>query len=197
MKKNQAGARKAGPKSTQGVRIIAGEWRGRRLEVLESDGLRPTGSRVREMLFNWLQAFTMGSTALDLFSGSGVLGFEAASRAAKSVTLIEKNPKIASKIQQNVEAFKAENIQVFQQSAAYFLSQTEQSFNLIFLDPPFSENLHQLMIDLIDENSVLEKAGHLYVEMPKKSPLPQLPKHWAVVKDKKVSDVRCLLIQNL
>ena len=121
------------------VRIIAGKHRGRKLPVLLAEGLRPTTDRVKETVFNWLMHDVLDSHCLDCFAGAGSLGFEALSRGAESVTLVEKQANIARQLKSNIALLKAENAQVIQQDCLSFLSHSQQKFDLVFIDPPFKK----------------------------------------------------------
>ena len=116
-------ASKAVPAATGKLRIIAGEWRSRQLPVLDLPGLRPTTDRVRETLFNWLQNDVPGARCLDLFAGSGALGFEAASRGAASVTLLEMQPAAANQLAANMQLLQAQNMQLIRADALGWLEQ--------------------------------------------------------------------------
>ena len=154
-------------KSTQnkGVRIISGKWRSRRLAVLDVPGLRPSGDRLRETLFNWLQAELAGATCLDLFAGSGALGFEAASRGAARVLMLENNQQAVAQLQKNIQTLKAENITVMQVNTLTWLDQpAAQAFDIIFLDPPFSNNWQHLVLQKLLTNKLLKPGGIIYVE---------------------------------
>jgi 16S rRNA (guanine(966)-N(2))-methyltransferase RsmD len=123
------------------VRIIGGKWRRTPLPVLAAEGLRPTPDRVRETLFNWLGQDMTGLTCLDLFAGSGALGFEAASRGAAHVTLVEANPRVAKQLRDNQYRLDAQQIQVMQGDAFAMAAQMPTaSFDVVFLDPPFAED---------------------------------------------------------
>jgi len=123
------------------VRIIGGRWKRSLLPVLEAEGLRPTPDRVRETLFNWLGQDLSGMTCLDLFAGSGALGFEAASRGAAAVTLVEANPRVARQLRDNQYRLDATQVKVVQGDAFAVASQMPAaSFDVVFLDPPFAED---------------------------------------------------------
>ncbi|CAG2127030.1 16S rRNA (guanine(966)-N(2))-methyltransferase RsmD [Cupriavidus plantarum] len=123
------------------VRIIGGRWKRSLLPVLEAEGLRPTPDRVRETLFNWLGQDLTGWHCLDLFAGSGALGFEAASRGAAAVTLVETNPRVARQLRDNQYRFDASGVKVVQGDAFTVAAQMPAaSFDVIFLDPPFAED---------------------------------------------------------
>ncbi len=147
------------------VRIIGGDWRGRKLPFVDAQGLRPTPDRVRETVFNWLQGQTHGTNCLDLFAGSGVLGFEALSRGAKSVTFIEKNKLVSTTIKANISLLNAQAT-LIQSDALSFLSETTDSFDLIFLDPPYRQGLLEKSLNIIcdSESKLLNKNALIYLE---------------------------------
>jgi 16S rRNA (guanine(966)-N(2))-methyltransferase RsmD len=156
----------------QKIRIIGGVWRSRLLSVLDLAGLRPTTDRVRETLFNWLGQDLVGLRCLDLFAGTGALGFEAASRHAHSVTLLEKDKKAHSRLLANFVLLQSSPapgvVQIFHRDSLEFLKQqADRSSNLIFIDPPFQEEglLNQALIEaarVCDDSA----GGGIYVEFP-------------------------------
>ncbi len=150
------------------VRIIAGQWRGRKLAVADVAGLRPTGDRVRETLFNWLQADIAGSQCLDLFAGSGALGFEALSRFAASSTFVEPDPHAFSTLQASADGLELTNdarARLMQTTANQFLAGNRQPFDIVFVDPPFGDNLQwDIIASLIPDH--LAPNAMIYVESP-------------------------------
>ncbi len=178
-----------------GVRIIAGKWRGRRLPVADSPGLRPTGDRVREMLFNWLQVHLPGARVLDLFSGSGALGLEAASRGAKEVVLVEKVPRLARHLQHVVAQLPAAPpIRVEQRDALSWLRQgCDRPFDLVFLDPPFAAGLWCEALQALQEYVWLSPRAHVYVEAPFRKP-PPVPEGWRLEREKRCGEVLARLL---
>ncbi|HJV94446.1 MAG TPA: 16S rRNA (guanine(966)-N(2))-methyltransferase RsmD, partial [Albitalea sp.] len=118
------------------LRIIGGRWRGRRLEVPESEGLRPTPDRVRETLFNWLGRDLSGLACLDLFAGSGVLGFEAASRGAARVVMVERERETLEQLRANRAALDALQVEIVPGDAFEYLARGGERFDVVFLDPP-------------------------------------------------------------
>lgn len=123
------------------MRIIGGRWKRSLLKVLDVEGLRPTPDRVRETLFNWLGQDLTGLTCLDLFAGSGALGFEAASRGAAAVTLVETNPQVARQLRDNQYRLDAAQVRIIQSDAFAAAAQMPAaSFDVVFLDPPFAED---------------------------------------------------------
>lgn len=130
------------PKATrqnnrQSVQIIAGEYRRRQIDFIAVDDLRPTGARIRETVFNWLQPHIVGARCLDLFAGSGILGFEALSRGAHSVTFVEKHRAAARQLQNNLRTLSITNATVLHQDYQRLLMPPTKCFDGVFLDPPY------------------------------------------------------------
>ena len=156
------------------VRIIAGQWRGRKLTFASDvQGLRPTPDRMRETLFNWLQGSLYNARCLDLFAGSGVLGFEALSRGAAEVTFVEKHFRVAAQLEENGGVLKVKNdtTHVIHADALHFLQATldrnasqAKQYDFIFLDPPFYQNLLPKIIPLLERCDLLAASGMLYIE---------------------------------
>lgn len=172
------------------VRIIGGDWRGRRFPVPDSPGLRPSGDRSRETLFNWLQPWMPGARCVDLFAGSGILGIEAASRGASKVSLIELDRKVARQLVSSTVLLNSERLEVFQGDARIWLqAQEPESLDIIFLDPPFSLNMVDEMCSMIDENAVLKPGGLIYVETSANQPLATIPAGWQLWREKIMGEV--------
>lgn len=144
------------------IRIIGGTHRSRQLTVLDADGLRPTLDRVKETLFNWLGQDLTGQTCLDLFAGSGSLGFEAISRNAQSVTMVEKSSQVAQQLISNVKLLRAENCQIVNSEAQRFLAKNSLKFDVIFLDPPYNSALLEQSLRLITPHLAVD--GVIYIE---------------------------------
>jgi 16S rRNA (guanine966-N2)-methyltransferase len=145
------------------VRIIAGNWRGSKLPVESHPGLRPTSDRVRETLFNWLQSHIAGKRVLDCFAGTGALGFEAASRAAAEVVLLEKAPALANSLRSTAERLKADNIKVeTSDSFSWLRAPAKSHFDLVFIDPPFGTDYAQQVLPLL--GPWLADRAWIYVE---------------------------------
>ncbi|MFL0806264.1 MAG: 16S rRNA (guanine(966)-N(2))-methyltransferase RsmD [Oceanobacter sp.] len=176
--------------SNQQLRIIGGEWRSRRLRFPEVDGLRPTLDRVRETLFNWLQFDVEGARVLDAFAGSGALGLEALSRGAREVIFLEKHPKAALQLQQNLQTLQAQNAQVWAGDALNWLSSNPGPYDLVFLDPPFGAQLLQPAIDAL----VLVPGARVYVEH-EAGLMPQIPSQWQEIKSKKTKEFHFRLFE--
>tara|TARA_R110001592_G_scaffold353643_1_gene652681 strand:+ start:70 stop:666 length:597 start_codon:yes stop_codon:yes gene_type:complete len=177
------------------IRIIAGQFRGRKLPVLMADGLRPTTDRVKETVFNWLMPYIQDANCLDCFAGSGGLGFEAISRGASAVTLVELNKLAAQQLKANKTLLKADEIQVIQQNALDFLQNNQQRFSLVFIDPPFRKGLAQQTAQLLNEKSLTDDAL-IYVEMETDNNTQIMPSHWQLLKEKIAGQVVYRLYQN-
>ncbi|MDC2826433.1 16S rRNA (guanine(966)-N(2))-methyltransferase RsmD [Rodentibacter pneumotropicus] len=181
------------------VRIIAGVWRGRKLPVLNAEGLRPTGDRVKETLFNWLMPYIHNAKCLDGFAGSGSLGIEALSRQAEKVTFLEKDKTVAHQLKKNLQTLKctAEQAQVLNQSCLDFLKQVQNQprFDVVFLDPPFHFGLAEQAIRLLAENNWLYPNALIYVETEKENHL-NTPENWTLLKEKTTGMVSYRLYQN-
>jgi 16S rRNA (guanine966-N2)-methyltransferase len=177
------------------IRIIAGQFRGRKLPVLMADGLRPTTDRVKETVFNWLMPYIQDANCLDCFAGSGGLGFEAISRGASAVTLVELNKLAAQQLKDNKALLKADNIQVIPQNALDFLHSNQQSYSLVFIDPPFRKGLAQQTAQLLSEKGLTDDAL-IYVEMETDHNTQIMPSHWQLLKEKVAGQVVYRLYQN-
>jgi len=187
-----------GKKAAGRLRIISGRWRSRQLPILDLPGLRPTTDRVRETLFNWLQADIPAAYCLDLFAGSGALGFEAASRGAKQVTMLELQPEAYKKLCDNKQILAADNIQCVQQDATQWIKAVErvegQQFNIVFLDPPYASNLLAPVCALLEQSAILAMDAKIYIEHPAQQALPELPENWQIIRGKKAGQVGYYLI---
>jgi len=178
------------------LRIIAGKWRGRKIPFPDVESLRPTPDRIRETLFNWLQNEIGDSRCLDLFSGSGALGLEAASRGARHVDLIELDNQATRQLQENCQQLSAEQCHVIKSTAQGFLTATVQQYDIVFIDPPFQAGLWTEIADLLVKNKILVDNARIYLECPKKQDLPALPLQWQLLKEKTAGDVRYCLFSN-
>ena len=179
------------------LRIIGGHWRGHKLHFAEVEGLRPTGDRVRETLFNWLAPVISGAHCPDLFAGSGALGFEALSRGAAKVILVEKDATATALLRQNCALLKTEHAHIIQTDALQWLSTfaPERPFDVIFLDPPFATNFLQPCCELLQRNGLLAKSGRLYIETDKHQSPPITPPTWNLLREKTAGQVCYRLYQ--
>jgi 16S rRNA (guanine966-N2)-methyltransferase len=180
---------------TNKLRIIGGEWRSRQITFDDAPGLRPTPGRVRETLFNWLQMDIGNSCCLDLYSGSGALGFEAASRGAKRVVLVENNAKACQKLRENIATLAAAQISVLAQDADRYLQGTAEVFDLVFLDPPFGQNRIPASCQQLEQNGWLADYAKIYVEAERKLTLTDMPDNWQLLKHKTAGEVGYYLFQ--
>lgn len=171
------------------VRIIAGKWRGRRLKVPETKGLRPTPDRVRETLFNWLTPYIKGAYCLDLFAGSGILGFEALSRGARYVEMIDQSQQVVNILQQELAQFDATNAQIYKATVPKQLSKAVRPFDIIFLDPPYDENLLIPCCHYLEEHDFLTKIAYVYLEARHLIKDNELPFHWHIIKNGRAGQV--------
>lgn len=174
------------------IRIIGGDLRGRRLSVPHQRDLRPTPDRVRETLFNWLAPLIRGSRCLDLFAGSGALGFEAASRGADRVVMLDRVPATIRFLQANRRLFALEHqIEIIQVDALQWLRTARAEwFDVIFLDPPFDADLLGPCCQALQERPWLGSEAKVYLETPAKIGFPPLPAGWNLVRDRQAGQVR-------
>lgn len=177
------------PKSNR-IRIVGGTWRSRLLNFPDVPGLRPTPDRVRETVFNWLGQIMDGKRCLDLFAGSGALGFEALSRGARQVVMVERDKKVAHALRENAEILKAENFELVTSDALKFLEQKTQPFDVIFVDPPYQMNLLPLVLPNLPPH--LSGDGLVYTEAD--TPLIFAPE-WRIWRQGKAGTVHYYLLQ--
>ena len=180
------------------VKIISGLWRGRNISFLEKKDLRPTKIQVRETLFNWLQNDIKDSVCVDLFAGSGALGFEAASRGAKKVFMVDNDVDIINCLEEQKKVLNANNVDIIHASADIFLTEFQDKVDIIFLDPPFSQNIIKDISLKLSELRKISKKCKIYVELPycidfEKS--INVPYDWELLKSNKSGEVAFLLYQ--
>lgn len=179
------------------VKIIGGEWRSRNITFIDSPGLRPTPSRVRETLFNWLQHDILGRRCLDLYAGSGALSFEAASRGAKAVLQVEENPLVCRQLHENAQVLKATQIKLVQSEVFRFLAGNSEPFDIVFIDPPFGKNLAVQTCQWLEDKGWLSANAKIYVEVEQNLVLDGLPENWQLLKHKTAGEVGYHLFQRL
>jgi len=187
----------AGNPSRRGsVRIIGGQWRGRRLQVPDVPGLRPSGDRGRETLFNWLQPWLVGADCVDLFAGSGALGLEAASRGAQSVTLVEYHGGAAALLDDTIRRLGAAQVHVVQGDALRWLGEAgPQQADIVFVDPPFDTDLLARTLSRLVEYDTLRPGGWVYAESAAQQAAPAMPAPFKAARDKQLGDVRMQLFR--
>ena len=179
-------------KSDLKVKIIAGLWKGRNISFPDKKDLRPTKGLVRETLFNWLKNDIQNSYCLDLFSGSGALGFEAASRGAKKVYMIDSDLDVVHYLNLQKIKLNANNILIFNSDARQFLKDFNEKIDLIFLDPPFSKNIINDVVDDISKLNSINDRCKIYIEIPSKENFESsiiTPRNWELLKCKKSGGV--------
>lgn len=185
------------PPSSSKLRIIAGQWRSRVFEFAPVKGLRPTPNRVRETLFNWLSPAIEGAVCLDLFAGSGALSFEALSRGAAESIIVDSSREVCHCIEQELGKFKCRNARIYHQSAALWLDNHagKKTFDIVFLDPPFAQNLIPAISRKLNENNFLKPGTYIYVESELDISLDELPLNWQLLKNKSSGEVQYQLFQ--
>ncbi|WP_301098309.1 16S rRNA (guanine(966)-N(2))-methyltransferase RsmD [Otariodibacter sp.] len=178
------------------VRVIAGLWRGRKLPVLNAEGLRPTTDRMKETLFNWLMSDIPHSRCLDCFAGSGSLGIEALSRQAQAVTFLEKFTNAANQLKKNLVSLKTDKGEVIHTDSLQFLAQknSEVPFDIVFVDPPFHFGFVPQVLAHLEKNKWLAENALIYVETEKEHPPLSLPANWRIIKEKVTGQVLSQLI---
>ncbi|MBW7929888.1 MAG: 16S rRNA (guanine(966)-N(2))-methyltransferase RsmD [Gammaproteobacteria bacterium] len=176
------------------LRIIAGEWRGRRVPVGDAAGLRPTPDRIRETLFNWLAPVLPGMHCLDLFAGTGALGLEALSRGAAQACFVEAQPALARALEQALARLGCEpaRARVVRADALQYLAGPPRAFDLVFLDPPFGAVDLGRLCTLLD-GGWLADGARIYLEMARSASLPPLPPGWELLREKEAGQVRYAL----
>ncbi len=177
------------------IRIISGRWRGRKLPVMDLDGLRPTTDRTKETLFNWLLGDTQNAQCLDMFAGSGGLGFECLSRHAQSVTFIEQNAAAAKLLRENCTRLgvTSEQADVREGNALQMVKNLPHPFQLIFIDPPFNKQLVNASLDALVNSDAVAPDCLIYIEQESSAGSPQVPQHWQRIKHKKTAQVEYAL----
>ena len=172
------------------VRIIAGKWRSRIVRFPAAAQLRPTPDRVRETLFNWLGQRLDGLSCLDLFAGSGALGFEALSRGARRVVMVESDRKVAAALRDSARELGAEGVEVVNAEALAWLSRGEERFEVAFVDPPYGSGLAQAALAALPRRLV--PGARVYAESSQ--PLA-LPPPWRVLREDRAGAVRYALYE--
>ena len=172
------------------MRIVGGEWRSRWLQFPPLPGLRPTPDRLRETLFNWLGQDLTGRVCLDLFAGSGALGFEAASRGAKLAVLVERDARIFRGLEASVRAFAATTIQLVRADALEFLRGDTRAYDVVFLDPPYAMREQRMLLDVV--RARLAPGALVYLESAQ---FAALPPPWEVLRQTRAGAAHCHLMR--
>jgi 16S rRNA (guanine966-N2)-methyltransferase len=171
------------------LRIIAGQWRGRRFPVINQPDLRPTPDRVRETLFNWLQNTIIGTRCLDLFAGSGAIGLEALSRGAAHVTFIDNSTAVVKQLKQVLAQFNADNATVLQYDVRHKLTAPPQAYDVVFLDPPFGFGYLPIMCETLSQPGWLNPGAYIYMESEATLRELPMPTNWELIKEKVAGNV--------
>ena len=172
------------------LRIVGGQWRSRILRFPPKADLRPTPDRVRETLFNWLGQTLDGKVCLDLFAGSGALGFEAASRYARHVVMVESDRLAHAALSENAGLLKAEQVELMHEDAFTFLARDGRAFDVVFLDPPYRQNWLPRLLDELPPH--LAAGARVYLEAQH---LPDIPRGYTVSRRGKAGQVKYLLLE--
>ena len=159
------------------------------MEFVAVEGLRPTPDRVRETLFNWLQWDITGLRCLDFFAGSGALAFEAVSRGAASALMVEQDRRVVQRLQQHSRELAADRLSVRQFDALKFLSGPPEPFDLVFLDPPFGNDLLGPLCQVLEQGGWLTPQAFIYCESEARLGEPAIPPNWQWLKAKQSGDV--------
>lgn len=176
------------------LRIIGGEWRGRKLEFANLPGLRPTPDRIRETLFNWLAPYLAGSRCLDLYCGSGALGFECLSRGAASVTMVDQAPAVAQSIKRNCAMLASEQVQFVRADVLSWLREAKFAapHDIVFVDPPYRQALLEPTLMALQHSHTVREGSWIYTEAPRQTAIPA-PKQWVLHRDKQAGNNRYCL----
>jgi len=179
------------------VRIISGQWRSRKIRFPAVAELRPTPDPVRETLFNWLQGEVEGARCLDLYAGSGALGFEAASRGACRVVEVESNARACIALRRNCALLDARQIEIVHSEAGRYLSGPVRIFDVVFLDPPFRRGLLGPSCQSLEKRGWLAERAWIYLETEAELSVDGLPQSWQMMHSKKSGEVACHLCRRL
>jgi 16S rRNA (guanine966-N2)-methyltransferase len=171
------------------IRLIGGQWRGRKLPVPDSPGLRPTTDRVSETLFNWLAPIIQGARCLDCFAGSGALGLEALSRYAAAATLLEQDRAVAAQLNDNLQRLQAANGRVETTDSLRWLARPGEPYDLVFLDPPFRLGLIDQTMHLLEQNNWLAPNAWIYIETETENNALSVPPSWRMHREKVAGQV--------
>jgi 16S rRNA (guanine966-N2)-methyltransferase len=177
-------------KGKRQVRIIGGRWRGRKLAFTPEEGLRPTGDRIRETLFNWLAADISGARCADLFAGSGALGLEALSRGAVHCDFVDSSSRALTQLTAHLSTLGAlEQGCCHAVPAQQFLVNATQSYDIVFVDPPFYRQLVEPVCTVLEQRQLLRRNALVYIEMGAHEPSPRVPAGWGLHREKVSGDV--------
>ena len=182
--------RRGAKQTTPQLRVIGGQWRGRKLQFPDRPGLRPTGDRIRETLFNWLEPHLQNAKCLDLFAGSGALGIEALSRGAAHCDFVDADREAITAVGDHPNTLDASNnSSVSCDMAERYLRQTEDKWDIVFIDPPFDARLGESILTLLADNQRLAEASRVYFETSRSQPEAVPEGLYDVLREKTAGDV--------
>jgi len=185
------------PKKQATTRIIGGSLRGSKLPYKQNKSIRPTESKTKETLFNWLLNDLQGKVCLDMFAGTGSLGIEALSRGAKKTIFIESNKKNYLVLKKSISELNLENFSMilFKDGLSWMKENDLSEFDLILLDPPFNQNYEKKALEVINKSKNLKCSCKIYIEFSKFTNL-DIPNSFKICKEKTIGDVKALLLEN-
>ena len=183
----------------QKLRVIGGQWRSRQISFAAAPGLRPTGDRIRETLFNWLAPYVPGAQCLDLFAGSGALGFEAVSRGAAGYTALELDRAAASQLRDNKRQLGADQLTILEADALQYLQHNanQQAFDIVFVDPPFDGDYQSSVCALLQRHKWLAEGAIIYCEFPASNSQFDCPANWRQLREKISGGVKYALYSQI
>jgi 16S rRNA (guanine966-N2)-methyltransferase len=186
-------------KGIQKLRIIGGQWRSRQISFATAPGLRPTGDRIRETLFNWLAPYVPGAQCLDLFAGSGALGFEAVSRGAAGCIALELHRVAAGQLRDNKRQLGADQLTILETDAMQYLQHNtnQQTFDIVFVDPPFDGDYQSSVCTLLQDNRWLADGAFIYCEFPVANSQFDCPANWRQLREKISGGVKYALYSQI
>ncbi len=188
--RNKYGRGRAQRRQQGQLRIIGGQWRSRRIRFVTETDIRPTPDRVRETLFNWLQQAVPGARCLDLYTGSGALGFEALSRGAAHVTFVDQDVRVIQQLHANFELLAADHAEaVCSDAFEYLQSSTAAPFDIVFVDPPYREHALAAACERLEQSGLLAATAWIYLEANAAETPPALPANWHYLHNRSAGQV--------
>jgi len=183
-------SRPSTPSARGQLRIIGGAWRGRRIDFEPEETLRPTPDRVRETLFNWLQPVIDGARCLDLFCGSGALGLEALSRGAAQAVFVDRSRAVIERLRANLQRLGATGADTSADDVLAWIARAAcPPFDVVFVDPPYRQGLATACIERLATRGLLAARASIYVESGADEPVPEVPSHWILHRDRRAGQV--------
>ena len=186
--------RRSNDKDQNSVRLIGGRWGGRKIRFADGEGLRPTPSRVRETLFNWLMHDVRDARVLDLFAGSGALALEALSRGARQAVLVDRSAVVCTQLASELAGMAGANGSVLKRDATEFCARrADAPFDIVFLDPPFHRGLLAPVMRALEDNGFLAENAWIYVESESAPAMTAVPSNWRLHRQQDAGQVCCSL----